>query len=151
MYEALSEACKSQSKEADDSERDATPVQLTARDRFERFVYKLAYICASNKGPDTVTSFAVLQNDLTDEIVLVFGANQISAAEGLKVKEHVRNILSVVSRMEALGTNRRAAVRRAVLEGILIWNRGRIEAYLKEIAGVTGKCRELETAEHHGK
>lgn len=114
-------------------------------------MYKLAYICASDKGPDTVTSFAALQKDLTDEVWLVFGANQITAAEGLKVKEYVRNILSLVSGMDVLGRNQRATVRRVILNKILIWNRGRIEAYLKQIASVTGKCQEHETAEHHGK
>lgn len=97
-----------------------------------------------------MTSFAVLRSNRTNEIKLVFGANQISSVEGLRVSDYLKKVLYIVSQMDRLDVYGKAFVRRAIFKYVFTWNRGRVEAYFKGLTRFLQQCLEHNT-ECHGK
>lgn len=131
-------------------ERAATPTQVTEKERFYKFVYKLAYICAFDKGPDTVTSFGILYDDQTDKIVYAFGANQINNDEGQRIGKYILRVLAVVSKSSQLDQRGQATCRKAIFKGVLLWNQRRIEVYLKTVASHVKECLEYVEKNQEG-
>lgn len=101
------------------------------KDRYHAFVYRLAYACTSDKGRNTISSVAVMEDE--DSYLFIFACNQISSEEGERVSEHIKSLLRKVSaagRSQAWPTEKRQD---DVLKQILLFNRYRIEVYLKRI------------------
>jgi hypothetical protein len=98
-----------------------------------------------------VTSFAILENGLTDETILVFGANQITKEEGVQIKEYILKVVGEVSGMEKPDGKSKTIVRRELLKVVFLWNRDRVEAYFKRLAVFVAGCLEHSDAEFPGK
>lgn len=145
FIDALSVACESMSPDQHETELKSAPVATTERDQYHKFVYKLALVCAFGKGGDTVTTFAILRDPSTGRIVYVFGANQISIDEGNRVAKYMKRILTVIGSLGA-----QARIRKAILKGVLLWTRPRVEGYLKRALDLVTKCIEQDDDQPNG-
>lgn len=106
------------------------------------FVYKLAYVCAYDEGRDTVSAVAVVEDLHADRSILyLFAGNLLGEAQGLRVKQHMEELLREVANA---GPSPTALARLGVLAKILLFNRCRIQAYLKALASNATKLLKKE-------
>ncbi|KAM7183143.1 hypothetical protein V8F33_013773 [Rhypophila sp. PSN 637] len=113
------------------------------KDEFFCFVNKLAQICDSECGGDTITAFSVLQ---PGSIQYRFTSNNRSDSELDTVREYVTDILNTLGQApdEQLDT-----IREDILGRVIKFNRPRIEHYigglLKEVDFCIQACENVDT------
>lgn len=109
---------------------------------FECFVNKLAQVCDSRRGGDTVTSLAILR--LPDKLLYVFASNQRSSKEIDRVSEFIYSLLYYVGTVGAqagsFGDEESSTMFRHLLRNILAFNSNRVKYYAKGLARRLGEC-----------
>ncbi|KAM7217515.1 hypothetical protein V8F06_007146 [Rhypophila decipiens] len=121
-----------------------TATGKTPKDEFFCFVNKLAQICDSERGGDTITAFSVLQ---PGSIQYRFASNNRSHSDLEKVREYITNILTTLGQTpdEPLET-----IREDILGKVMMFNRARVENYvggvLKELDFCIHACESVDTA-----
>ncbi|KAF6814674.1 hypothetical protein CSOJ01_03897 [Colletotrichum sojae] len=109
---------------------------------FECFVNKLAQVCDSRRGGDTVTSLAILRHP--DRLQYVFASNQRNAKDIEKTSEFVYSLLYYVGsrgpQPESPGGDESSTIFRHLLRNILNFNSKRIRCYAKGLAKHLGNC-----------
>lgn len=103
---------------------------------FKAFVNKLAHVCSSSKGRETVTSFLVLR-DKGDRVHYWFAANDQKWEDLVDMQTYVHNLLRKVGQASGSGSD---AVRKELHRDVLVFNRPRISSYLRDIQQQTEKC-----------
>lgn len=109
----------------------------TAKDRFIKFVYKLALVSAFAPGGATVTSMAIFEN--SRGILYVLASNYASPEQKEEMTAHVKSLLAMIA-----STNNQQDLRgqkRNVLRKILLFNKIRIRAYLGMIVTCVNACQ----------
>ena len=129
LSEALSLACHSSSR----SQR-SLPQRLerfsSPRERYEQFVYKLAYTISFNIGGGTVSALtAVVGGD--GSIVYPFAGNLLSEGNGERIKNYIETLLRDVARA---GSSLSKESRYRLLFKVLLFARPKVESYLKSLA-----------------
>lgn len=111
--------------------------------RFRKFVDKLASVCDSHKGGTTVTSFSVLQSlQNPKDILYVFGCNNILFYRLQTLYHFVTKLLQKVAKADSLDRSKRRALRKELLQDVLLFNRPRVELYGKALQGHIRDCTE---------
>lgn len=114
------------------------------RQAFKAFVNKLAHVCSSSKGRETVTSFLVLRDRALKKgsdgrIHYWFTANEQKTDDLIDTQVYVQKLLRRVGQApgdsEGLET-----VRKELHRDILVFNRPRISSYLREIQRDADSC-----------
>lgn len=108
------------------------------------FVNKLAQICDSKRGGDTVTAFAILQ---PNDVQYRFASNKRSAGDLKKVQTYITDILTILGKasnedIRKAIWNRQIPIFSVILQKIIKFNRRRLVTYIKEIANHSGSCIE---------
>lgn len=107
---------------------------------FKAFVYRLAYVCSSQRGPKTVTSIAVMEND--DSFFIVFACNEVNSGQGRRISDHIEELLGKVASASRGQTRSAKACRDNVLKTILLFNRDRVQMYLERVVSFASKLLE---------
>lgn len=114
-----------------------TATGKSPKHEFFCFVNKLAQICDSQHGGDTVTAFAVLQ---PGSIQYRFASNNRDTAALEKVKTYVTDILNTLG--QTTNSQLSAAVHQQILAKVVAFNRSRIEVYVSGLVKQFDFCIE---------
>ncbi|KAK5994809.1 hypothetical protein PT974_03193 [Cladobotryum mycophilum] len=107
-----------------------------AEGTFQFFVNRLAQVCDSQKGGDTVSAVAVLQE--ADCVHYIVGSNRRKPVEVPDVQVFLTKLLTIVAASHTLpGTKFRA-----LLWHVLRYNVSRVEFYVGQVANHLQKCIE---------
>ncbi|KAK5661878.1 hypothetical protein OQA88_9986 [Cercophora sp. LCS_1] len=120
----------------------AEPESTSRQESYFVFVNKLAQICDSKRGGDTVTAFAVLQ---PNSVEYRFASNGRKASELKKVKAYITDILTVLDRapqrdIALAATKHKGSLFSDVLVKIIVFNRRRLECYIRALQADVSKC-----------
>lgn len=117
---------------------------------FKTFVYKLAHVCDSKKGGDTVTAFAVLRDD-DGRAHYVFASNQRSHEKLEQVKVYVQGLLGRVRRLHDERGLRGSVEARLgeLLREVFVFNRRRLEFYVKQMGVHAANCVKFRDRENN--
>jgi hypothetical protein len=107
---------------------------------FKAFVYRLAYVCSSHRGPKTITSIAVMEDD--NSFFVVFACNEVSSRQGRRISDHIEELLDKVANASRGQTSSAKVCRDDVLKTILFFNRDRVETYLERVVSFATKLLE---------
>ncbi|KPM37387.1 hypothetical protein AK830_g9161 [Neonectria ditissima] len=119
---------------------DHPPKPKTDAERFRLFLDKIASVCDQKKGGPNVTAVTIL--DQEDAFLYVFACNQVSLA-GLKRKaSFLSALLKKISGFKDLKPAEKNKARENIVNLILVFNRERIERYLKDLQGKLQDCLE---------
>ncbi len=122
-------------------------VGKTPLESYKCFVNKLGQICDSVKGGKTVTSFAVLRPGIVE---YWFASNQRTADELEDVKEYMSDLLRTVGEIpdDKLNTaTRNSDIFSQILQKVVVFNRKRIEIYVRQLADELEYCVDVSAAE----
>ncbi|KAK6066269.1 hypothetical protein SCUP234_12151 [Seiridium cupressi] len=112
---------------------------ITDEDCFHSFVNKLAQVCDSEHGGDTVTAAAVLED--ANGPVIVLGSNQRGQKELKMLKGFAERLLNMISNnSNPLRKNEKKALTKRVLWMILEFGIKRVELYLRQLAHHVDEC-----------
>ena len=103
---------------------------------FRCFVNKLALVCDSNRGGKTVTAIAILQG--RDCAVYVLASNSRAVSEQKEVEEFLTKILHFTHQNPH--ELERKALTKKVLWHMILFNRDRVKAYLKNLPRYLHEC-----------
>lgn len=119
---------------------------LTQEQLFHNFINKMAQICDSKRGGDTVTSAVALQ--YPEKIQYRFASNQRNRMELETVRLFVNDILLTLQRWtgESPGSPRssKKTVIASLLQKIIGFNRPRLQHYVKQVAEKSETCLEIK-------
>ncbi|ROW03746.1 hypothetical protein VMCG_05375 [Cytospora schulzeri] len=109
----------------------------TSEQLFHDFMNKLAQICDNDRGGRTVTAAVALQ--YSDCVEYRFASNQRDEDELQNLKAFIEGILNSLKTLTAENS---AMVRVRLLQRIVIFNRPRLQIYVREIRTQSQKCLE---------
>ena len=113
---------------------------LTAEQRFQCFVRKLAQVCDSRRGGSTVTSFVVLKG--LEGPQYLFASNQRDEVELAQVASFITDLLELVNSYPV--NLKHKPLIKQVLWKILLFNLPRVGAYIKKLSEALEDCLEDE-------
>lgn len=103
---------------------------------FRCFVNKLALVCDSDRGGRTVTAIAIIQG--RDCAVYVLASNYRAVSEQREVKEFLTKLLHFINQ-NPLELERKALTKK-VLWRMILFNKERVKAYLKNLPRYLHEC-----------
>lgn len=108
---------------------------------FKCFVYKLAQICDSERGGNTITAIAVLEG--RDQPEYVIASNQRRQYQLDDVSSFLRGLLESIAqkaKAKAEDKMRRQTLQKQVLWDILRFNMSRVKPYLSNLSKYLEEC-----------
>jgi hypothetical protein len=115
---------------------DSTPdVAQSVEYDFHRFVDKLAQLCHTTKGPDSITAFVVLK--FPDHIQYRFASNQQKEHELIRVQSFITSILESLA--EASEHTLKGMVS-PILRKVLSFTRLRVQVFVSALKTETVNC-----------
>ncbi|KAM0814119.1 hypothetical protein AB5N19_14122 [Seiridium cardinale] len=139
LVKALNDVYRSMPDGSGHSETMQPDSLITDEDCFHSFVNKLAQVCDSEHGGDTVTAAAVLED--ADGPVIVLGSNQRGTEELKSMKVFVERLLNLISNSsDKMKKNEKKALTKRVLWMILEFGIKRVELYLRQLVYHVDEC-----------
>lgn len=133
---ALIHACETTRAGSPESPMVESHALMAHEKLFRSFVYKLAQVCDSERGGDTVTAFAVIKGTGGPEYV--FASNKRNAEALLETKKHIGDIIGFA------GSNppnmKPKALKKKILWKVLQFNLPRVKAYVTNVATYLDEC-----------
>ncbi|KAK3938968.1 hypothetical protein QBC46DRAFT_389041 [Diplogelasinospora grovesii] len=123
---------KNNTTEAPDLDTDASKSPKSA---FHCFVNKLGQLCDSKRGGDTITAFGVLR---PGNIEYRFASNNRDTAALEQVKRYITGILKTLAKTTSSKPGNKDEMHSQILRKALVFNRPRIEFYIKTF---TDNCK----------
>ncbi|KAK9770761.1 hypothetical protein SCAR479_12552 [Seiridium cardinale] len=139
LVKALNDVYRSMPDGSGHSETMQPDSLITDEDCFHSFVNKLAQVCDSEHGGDTVTAAAVLED--ADGPVIVLGSNKRGTEELKSMKAFVERLLNLISNSsDKMKKNEKKALTKRVLWMILEFGIKRVELYLRQLVYHVDEC-----------
>lgn len=113
---------------------------------FRNFVSRLGQICDSRPGGSTVTAFVVLQHP--DKLEYVFGSNRRKTVELETTRAYIRAVLtSLRESSHCEDDDQREEYLSNLLRDVLMFNRDRVQRYLKGLTAALEACIAISATE----
>ncbi|KEY73094.1 hypothetical protein S7711_09592 [Stachybotrys chartarum IBT 7711] len=112
-------------------------------ERFQIFVYKLAYVCDNVKGRGgaTVTSFMITQDE-EHGVQFRFASNQRTEEELEETAFFIRTLLQMIGKGLMESQVQKKALHTNLLRHVLLFNQTRVTSYLQNVRTEARKCLE---------
>ena len=113
---------------------------------FRNFVSRLGQICDSRPGGSTVTAFVVLQHP--DKLEYVFGSNRRKNVELETTRAYIHAVLSSLRESSHCeDDDQREEYLSNLLRDVLMFNRERVQRYLKGLTAALEACITISVTE----
>jgi hypothetical protein len=132
LLDVLNATCEKKPYNEPDASSDTTQ---SPEHTFQCFVNKIAQLCDSEKGGETVTSFVVLQHP--DHIEYRFTSNQRATADFNRAKNFTTSILRILGSMKR---HEKQSVISDILRKSLSFSRSRVTVYMRLLKDQAGLC-----------
>jgi hypothetical protein len=139
LLEVLNVKCEKMPPTAPDTSTNPTRSEHI----FQSFVNKLAHLCDTDKGGNTVTAFTVLKHP--DQIEYRFTSNQRGTDDFVRAKDFITSILNILGNMEG---HEKEGVISSILRKSLSFSRARLMVDMRILKSRVISCMNACEAEN---